>query len=119
MSTSTNSSLLCLYITRVVSQEARIGNHSRVKLKEQKMKSLLVIVFVIVTLVLAPMIITIQREHDDGVKKLTSDHKDIMAIINFHATYATKQREVLNQKLDILLNIATNINRDVRRSCGD
>ena len=83
------------------------------------MKSLLVIVFVIVALVLAPMIITIQREHDDGVKKLTSDHKDIVMLINFHANHATEQREVLNQKLDILLNIATNINRDVRRSCGD
>lgn len=83
------------------------------------MKSLLVIVFVIVTLVLAPMIFTIHKNHDDGVRKLASDHKDIMMIIDSHAKNATEQREVLNQKLDILLNIATNNNRDIRRSWGD
>lgn len=83
------------------------------------MKILLVVVFVIVALVLAPMVFTIHRNNDDGVRRLTSDHKDIVMLINFHAKNATEQRDVLNQKLDLLLNIATNNNRDVRRSWGD
>ena len=84
------------------------------------MKILPVAIFLIVALVIAPsMIFTIRRNHDDGVRQLASDHKDIVMLINFHAKNATEQREVLNQKLDLILNIATNNNRDVRRSWGD
>ena len=83
------------------------------------MKILLVVIFLIIALVLAPMIFTVHRNHDDGVRQLTSDHRDIVMLINFHAKHATEQREVLNQKLNLLLNIATNNNHDVRRSWGD
>lgn len=83
------------------------------------MKLLLVVVFLIIALMVTPMIFTIHRNHDDSVKQLASDHRDIVMLINFHAKNATDQREVLNQKLDILLNIATNNNCDVRRSLED